>query len=152
MQILSWLAENRDIYPMKDTPSLKEFFDQKVIQYSRKFFIASDPICIPHMFTKKQDIEIAAFFAAIFAWGNRTTIINKSRELMQMMDMHPHDFCLHASPAELNTLRGFRHRTFTDDDLYYFIHFLRPITVITNHWNPHLQNIWMSKTAILNVD
>ncbi len=114
-----------DIYSMKDSPSLKEFFDQKVIQYSRKFFIAADPVCIPHMFAIKQDIEIAAFFAAIFAWGNRTTIINKSRELMQMMDMRPHDFCLHASPADLNALRGFKHRTFTDDDLYYFIHFFR---------------------------
>jgi uncharacterized protein (TIGR02757 family) len=110
---------------MHKKPSLKEFFDQKVEQYSRKFFIPADPVSIPHMFSRKQDIEIAAFFAAIFAWGNRTTIINKSRELMQMMDMRPHDFCLHASPAELKKLKDFRHRTFTADDLYYFIHFFR---------------------------
>ncbi len=74
---------------MDNAPSLKEFFDQKVEQYSRKSFIAGDPVCVPHLFSQKQDIEIAAFFAAIFAWGNRTTIINKSKELMQMMDMQP---------------------------------------------------------------
>jgi uncharacterized protein (TIGR02757 family) len=77
------------------------------------------------MFTRKPDIEIAAFFAAIFAWGNRTTIINKSRELMQQMDMHPHDFCLNASVTELKSLSAFKHRTFNPDDLYYFIHFFR---------------------------
>jgi uncharacterized protein (TIGR02757 family) len=110
---------------MKKAPSLKEFFDQKVDQYSRKFFIAADPVSIPHMFSRKPDIEIAAFFAAIFAWGNRTTIINKSRELMQQMDMHPQEFCLHASAAELKALANFKHRTFNPDDLYYFIHFFR---------------------------
>ena len=114
-----------DICRMKKAPSLKDFFDQKVNQYSRKFFIPGDPVCIPHMFNRKQDIEIAAFFAAIFAWGNRTTIINKSRELMQLMEMHPHDFCLHASPADLKKLKYFKHRTFTADDLYYFIQFLQ---------------------------
>jgi uncharacterized protein (TIGR02757 family) len=110
---------------MKKAPSLKEFLNQKVDEYSRICFIASDPVCIPHLFREKQDIEIAAFFAAIFAWGNRTTIINKSMELMRMMDMHPHDFCLHASPVDLKTLRHFKHRTFSADDLYYFIHFFQ---------------------------
>ncbi|MBC7948367.1 MAG: DUF2400 family protein, partial [Chitinophagaceae bacterium] len=61
--------------------ALKEFLDRKVDQYNQPFFIKDDPISIPHQFSKKQDIEIAGFFAAIFSWGNRTTIINKSKEL-----------------------------------------------------------------------
>ena len=67
--------------------SFKQFLNKKVEFYNRRSFIADDPISIPHFFTKQQDIEIAAFFAAIFSWGNRTTIINKSKELMQLMDM-----------------------------------------------------------------
>jgi len=110
---------------MDKAPSLKDFFDKKVDQYSRKCFISSDPVGIPHMFSKKQDIEISAFFAAIFAWGNRITIINKSMELMKLMDMKPHEFCLHASSRELYALKDFKHRTFNSDDLYYFIHFFR---------------------------
>ena len=110
---------------MKNTPSLKDFFDKKAEHFSRSFFIADDPVSIPHLFSKKQDIEIAAFFAAIFAWGNRKTIINKSIELMKMMDMQPHDFCLHASSDELRAMSGFKHRTFNADDLYYFIHFFK---------------------------
>ncbi len=62
---------------------LKIFLDKKVEQYNQPSFIADDPICVPHLFSRKQDIEIAGFFAAIFAWGNRTTIINKSKELMK---------------------------------------------------------------------
>ena len=74
---------------------LKKYLDKKVDEYNQPFFIQDDPISIPHLFTKKQDIEIAAFFASIFAWGNRTTIINKSKELFALMDNAPYDFCLH---------------------------------------------------------
>jgi uncharacterized protein (TIGR02757 family) len=110
---------------MREKGSLKDFFDRKVFSYSNKSFIVNDPICIPHLFVRKQDIEIAAFFAAIFAWGNRTTIINKSRELMQAMDMSPYQFCLDPSPATLKKLKDFKHRTFNADDLYYFISFFQ---------------------------
>jgi len=81
--------------------NLKEFLDKKVDEYNQPFFINSDQVCIPRLFTKKQDIEIAGFFAAIFAWGNRTTIINKSKELVQRMDMAPHDFCLNHDSQDL---------------------------------------------------
>ena len=103
--------------------NLKEFFDSKVIAYNQQPFIEDDPISIPHLFTKKQDIEIAAFFAAIFAWGNRTGIIRKSRELMERMDMSPYEFCKTSHPSALKQLHGFKHRTFKEDDLFYFVDF-----------------------------
>ena len=104
---------------------LKKILDRKVDYYNQPSFIEKDPICIPHGFTKQQDIEIAGFFAAIFSWGNRTTIINKSRELMQLMDRQPYEFCLHASAAQLKRLETFKHRTFNHTDLYHFIDFFR---------------------------
>jgi uncharacterized protein (TIGR02757 family) len=109
---------------MKKQVSLKAFFEEKVRQYNQPAFIKDDPICIPHSFSKKQDIEISALFASIFAWGNRTTIIAKSKELMQMMDNAPHDFCLHHSTSQLRKLEAFKHRTFNTTDLLYFIEFL----------------------------
>ncbi|HEX4875952.1 MAG TPA: DUF2400 family protein, partial [Chitinophagaceae bacterium] len=54
---------------MKKIKELKSFLDRKVEQYNQPFFVKNDPISVPHLFTKKQDIEIAGFFAAIFAWG-----------------------------------------------------------------------------------
>lgn len=104
---------------------LLDFFNRKVEEYNQPSFIAADPICIPHLFTHQQDIEIAGFFAAIFAWGNRTTIINKSKELIHLMGMQPHQFCLHASNKELKQLAGFKHRTFNATDLYYCIEFFK---------------------------
>ena len=110
---------------MKEANSLKDFLDSKVELYNRRDFIKDDPICIPHLFSKKQDIEIAAFFASIFAWGSRKIIINKSKELMQLMKMQPHQFILHHSEKELQNLLQFKHRTFNTTDLLYFIEFLK---------------------------
>jgi len=104
---------------------LKEFLDIKSGQYNRFDFIANDPICIPHEYTLKQDIEIAAFFAAILAWGQRKTIINKCRELFQRMDHAPYQFMLHHGDQDLKNLLGFKHRTFNDTDLLYFVSFFR---------------------------
>lgn len=102
---------------------LKNFLDIKVDQYNRPAFIKNDPICIPHRFSKKQDIEIAAFFAAILAWGQRKTIINKCTELFERMDNDPHNFMLHHGDNDLKRLLGFKHRTFNDTDLLYFVAF-----------------------------
>ncbi len=102
-----------------------EFLNKKVDEYNQPFFIEVDPICIPHSFSKKQDIEIAGFFAAIFAWGNRTTIINKSRELMVLMDDAPHDFCLYHTDSDLKRLLNFKHRTFNPTDVLYFVDFFQ---------------------------
>jgi uncharacterized protein (TIGR02757 family) len=104
---------------------LAAFLNSKTAEYNQPFFILKDPVCIPHLFSKKEDIEIAGFFAAIFAWGNRTTIINKSKELMQLMDNAPHDFCLHAGKDDLKKLLSFKHRTFNPTDLFYFVDFFR---------------------------
>lgn len=105
--------------------TLKDFLDNKVEQYNQPAFIKDDPVSIPHLFTKKQDIEIAAFFAAVFAWGNRTTIINKSKELMEFMDMQPYKFCLNTDLERLKRLLDFKHRTFNATDVLYFVDFLQ---------------------------
>ncbi len=113
-----------DIHIFLKAKKLKDFFDLKVNEYNKPSFIQADPVCIPHLFIKKQDIEIAGLFAAVFAWGNRTTIIQKSRELMERMDMSPHDFITGHSQNDLKRLQKFKHRTFTEDDIFYFVEFL----------------------------
>ncbi|MCC6634173.1 MAG: TIGR02757 family protein [Chitinophagaceae bacterium] len=104
---------------------LKKFLDKKANQYNQPSFISTDPICIPHLFKQQQDIEIAGFFAAIFAWGNRKIIINKSKELMQLMQMKPYHFILQHNNNDLKKLLHFKHRTFNATDLLYCIAFLK---------------------------
>lgn len=102
---------------------LKDFLDEKVRLYNNPSFIEDDPISIPHLFQKKQDIEIAGFWAAVLAWGQRKTIINKCKELFEIMDFAPHDFVLNHSDSDLKRLEGFKHRTFNATDTLYFVHY-----------------------------
>ena len=103
---------------------LIDFLDKKVVEFNTVDFIKNDPVSIPHCFSKKQDIEIAGFFAAIFAWGNRLTIINKCTELIHRMDNAPYHFITQHQPSDIKRLLYFKHRTFNDTDLLYFIQFL----------------------------
>ncbi len=114
-----------------NSKELKIFLDKKVDEYNQPFFIKNDPICIPHLFSKQQDLEIAGFFAATFAWGHRTIIINKSKELMQLMEMQPHQFILYHNDNDLKKILSFKHRTFNTTDLLYFIEFLK------HHYSNH---------------
>lgn len=104
---------------------LKEFLDEKVLQYNRPEFIESDPIQIPHQFSKKEDVEISGFLTATIAWGNRKSILNNSKKLMNLLDNSPYDYVMNASEEELVSLSDFVHRTFNGDDLQYFIKALR---------------------------
>ena len=110
---------------MSKQADIQKILNQKVKQYNRLEFIEKDPICIPHQYKKQQDIEIAAFFAAVFAWGNRTTIINKSNDLLSRMDNAPYEFCMNHSQKELKKIIGFVHRTFNDTDALYCIEFFK---------------------------
>lgn len=123
---------------------LKKFLDLKVIEYNNPLFIKDDPVCIPHLFSKKQDIEIAGFFAAVFAWGIRKTIINKCKELLHLMDNAPYDFCINHNDNDLKKLIGFCHRTFNDTDLLYFI------SLFKFHYskNKSLENAFFNKHTL----
>ena len=106
---------------------LKEFLEEKYHLYNKKDFIESDPISIPHLFTKKQDIEIAGFLAATIAWGNRKSIITNANKLMQWMDFAPHDFIVNARPKDLKPFEKFVHRTFNGNDCVFFLNSLQNI-------------------------
>ena len=105
--------------------NIKAFLDSKVIQYNHPGFIKNDPVSIPHLFTKKQDIEIIGLWAAVLAWGQRITIINKCHELIKMMDGTPYDFITNHQESDLKKLLKFKHRTFNDVDTLYFISFFK---------------------------
>lgn len=106
---------------------LKKFLDEKVLLYNNPKFIESDPIQIPHLFSKKEDIEIAAFLTATISWGNRTMIIKNSYKMMELLDNSPHDFILNHQEQDLKTFDSFVHRTFNATDFKQFIQSLQHI-------------------------
>ena len=125
---------------MKQT-ELKEFLDEKVLLYNNPKFIESDPIQIPHLFTIKEDIEIAAFLSATIAWGNRKMIIKNSFRLMEIMDNSPHDFILNHKESDLEAFSGFVHRTFNNIDAVYFIKSLQNISNYNQFQLPLVQRL-----------
>lgn len=106
---------------------LKAFLDAKVVQYNHPSFLESDPIQIPHLFSKKEDIEISAFLTATIAWGNRKSIINNANRLMTLLDQAPYDFVCNHQEVDIEKLFHFVHRTFNGQDLSYFIRSLKNI-------------------------
>lgn len=104
---------------------LKGLLDHYVALYNTPSFIENDPISIPHQFTLKQDIEIAGLWTAVFSWGQRKTIINKSSELMSLMDNSPHDFIVNHQEKDRKRFDSFVHRTFQYTDTIYFLTYLQ---------------------------
>ena len=105
---------------------LKHFLDEKVEEFNTSAFIEEDPICIPHQFTTKADIEIMGFLIATIAWGKRQMIINNGHKLVDIMGGQPLDFILNATDSDLKDLQ-FVHRTFNAIDLGCFFKALQHI-------------------------
>ena len=132
---------------------LKEFLDEKVILYNNPKFIASDPIQIPHLFSKKEDIEIAGFLTATIAWGNRKMIIKNAHKLMELLDNAPFDFILNHQEKDLERFENFVHRTFNSVDAIHFIKSLQNIYLNHNGLEKSLaikDNSINYRTAISN--
>ncbi|CAM4335454.1 TIGR02757 family protein [Zobellia nedashkovskayae] len=110
---------------------LKLFLDAKVLEYEHPKFLETDPIQIPHKFSRKEDIEISAFLTATIAWGNRKSIINNANKLMALMGNSPYDYVLEYTEDNNEELSAFVHRTFNGKDLGYFIKSLQNIYI--NH-------------------
>jgi uncharacterized protein (TIGR02757 family) len=106
---------------------LRNFLEKKYRYYCVSGFIDTDPVQIPHLFRRKEDIEISGFLTAIIAWGQRKSIIAGARRLMIMMDNAPYDFVMHAGAKELEKPAAFVYRTFQPDDCLFFISSLRNI-------------------------
>jgi uncharacterized protein (TIGR02757 family) len=100
---------------------IHQLLEDKYDQFNRNSFIESDPISIPHLFTKKQDIEIAGFISATIAWGQRKTIIKNAHQFVELMDLEPFDFVMNHSQKDLKRFSDFKHRTFNGLDAQYFI-------------------------------
>jgi uncharacterized protein (TIGR02757 family) len=106
---------------------LKSFLDEKVLLYNTFDFIESDPVQIPHLFSLKEDIEIAGFLSATIAWGNRKMIIKNAHKMMDLMGNSPYDFVMSHTETNIEKLEFFVHRTFNGQDFTCFVKSLKHI-------------------------
>ena len=106
---------------------MKQFLEEKYLQYNNPSFIPSDPISIPHRFTSRQDREISGFLVSSIAWGRRDLILRSANNLLEAMDNAPYEFVMSAGAEDLKRVSRFVHRTFNGTDCNYFIKGLRHI-------------------------
>jgi uncharacterized protein (TIGR02757 family) len=104
-----------------DKNFLHDFLEEKYWLYNKLGFIEDDPVSIPHSYSCPEDIEIAGFFASVFAWGQRKTIITKSKLLLDLMGNEPFVYIQNSKPSGWNDFKNFKHRTFQAEDCIYFI-------------------------------
>jgi len=121
---------------------LQDFLNQKSDEYNRPDFIENDPIKIPHRFSLKQDVEISGFLTATISWGNRKSIIKSATNMMDLLENSPYDFVMNFSDKDLiNIEKKAVHRTFSSEDLVYFLRSLKNIY----QQNESLENLFLLK-------
>lgn len=133
------------------TNNIQELLNQKVIQYNTPQFIEDDPISIPHMYTKKEDIEISGFLTAILSWGRRTAIIKSASQLMILMDNSPYDFLKNSGDNEFKRFESFVYRTFNSDDCLFLITALRNIYLHSGGLETIANKAFDSNNSIMDV-
>lgn len=106
---------------------LHELLEEQYLYFNKKYFIETDPIQVPHSFSKHEDIEIAGFLTAILAWGQRPVIIRNAFSLVQDMPDGPHNFLLTAEDYHFQSFENFKHRTFNGTDCLFFLRSLQNI-------------------------
>jgi uncharacterized protein (TIGR02757 family) len=110
---------------MSSERALAALLDDAVRRYNTPAFIQDDPICVPHRFSGLQDREIAGFWAATLAWGQRKTIIQSANQLVTLMDGAPWDFVRNHTEKDRVRFLAFKHRTFQATDTLWFLEFFQ---------------------------
>ena len=98
----------------------RAYVESLVRHFERPAFIDTDPISIPHGFDDPRDQEVIGLYAALLAWGQRRTVLNKMAELCERMRFRPYEFVRNFDPGrDAARLKGFKHRTFQPSDAFW---------------------------------
>jgi len=103
----------------------KSELDKLVKKFETPDFIKDDPVQFPHMYEKKQDIEISGFISSAFAYGNRKKIIENLGCIHKLLNKNPHEFVLNFDiDRDRVFFRGFCYRFTGERDILCLIYSL----------------------------
>ncbi len=106
---------------------LKLFLDPVIDEVEVPEYIASDPVMFMHRYDDIEDRNLAGFISALLAWGRRDVVIAKIVDLFARFETGPADFIGNLTTRDELCLAGFRHRTFTADDIRWILRALHRI-------------------------
>ena len=99
---------------------MREFLEEQTAKYNTPFFIANDPISLPHRYTSKADREVAGFLTATISWGKRELILAAAGKLLDRMGESPASFVQSFKRSDFKHFKTFVYRTFNAQDLLCF--------------------------------
>ncbi len=120
---------NQALLPLPEDrlAALRQFLDPVIGQVEVPEYIATDPVAFMHRYDETEDRNLAGFLAAIMAWGRRDIVMAKVGNLLERFGTSPADFIGNMGPADELRIEGFRHRTFTADDVRWILRALSRI-------------------------
>jgi uncharacterized protein (TIGR02757 family) len=133
------------------TNTIEKLLNDKVIQYNNVQFIESDPISIPHMYSRKEDIEISGFLTSVIAWGRRTAIIKSALHMFELMDNSPYDFLVNSTDRDFKRFENFVYRTFNSDDCLFLLNSIKTIYLVDGGLETIANRAFLESNNIQNV-
>lgn len=83
-----------------------------------------DPLQFPHLFKDGKDIEVMAFIASIFAYGNVKQIINTLQKFLALADNKPFLFIQNFDQDKFESEINLSHRFYSKKDIVRLIYLL----------------------------
>ena len=101
---------------------LKQLFEAAYRDFHSQDRKRVDPVSLVHKYSNAQDQEVAAFFAALLAYGNVQTILKSVQTVLRPLGISPYKTLLERPLSGL--WNGFRHRFTTGEDIEILAHWL----------------------------
>ncbi|MBE0571897.1 MAG: TIGR02757 family protein [Ignavibacteriaceae bacterium] len=98
-----------------------------------------DPLQFPHLFEYEKDIELMAFIASVFAYGNVKQIINSLNTFLLISKNQPYEFISNISAIK-NLPTNFVHRFYSTKDI---LHLFQLLNLAYNEYGS-LKNLFLS--------
>ena len=115
----------------KRTTQIRDVLEKLYKRYNRRELISPDPLQFLYRYSKPSDIEITAFLASALAYGRVQQIEKSLNNLLVRMGDSPSEFVINFDRDKRKTLKDFKHRFTTGNDISDLLALLR--TVISRH-------------------
>jgi len=111
----------------KRIAQIREVLEKLYKRYNRRELINPDPLQFLYRYSDPADIEITAFLASALAYGRVQQIEKSLDNLLGRMGDSPSDFVINFDKDKRQTLKDFKHRFTTGDDISDLLTLLRTI-------------------------
>ena len=115
----------------KSTAQIRNVLEKLYKKYNRRELISPDPLQFVYNYSRPADMEVTAFLASALAYGRVKQIEKSLQNLLGRMGGSPYEFVVNFDKSKRRTLKDFKHRFTTGDDISDLLMLFR--TIISRH-------------------